>query len=127
MGSSRCEVAQSRYRILGVAEVAVTIIFRVIVGAICDILGPRRGLAFLLFLACPGILGMMSAAEQEWMAGSEGEAALAAIPIPIEQRRVLQRYIPVIQFEVAGPTLFWKSPVVMFWSYKGTDQFESLR
>ena len=68
----------------------MTIIFRVIVGVICDILGPRRGLAFLLFLACPGILGMMSAAEQEWMAGSEGEAALAAIPIPIEQRRVLQ-------------------------------------
>ena len=115
------------FRILGVAEVAVTIIFRVIVGVICDILGPRRGLAFLLFLACPGILGMMSAAEQEWMAGSEGETALAAIPIPIEQRRVLQRYIPVIQFEVAGPTLSWKSPVVMFWSYKGTDQFESLR
>ena len=70
MGSSRCEVAQSRYRILGVAEVAVTIIFRVIVGVVCDVLGARRGLAFLLFLACPGILGMMSAAEQEWMANS---------------------------------------------------------
>merc|ERR1719337_660733 len=42
-----------------IASVAVTIIFRVIVGVICDILGPRRGLAFLLVLACPGILGMM--------------------------------------------------------------------
>ena len=72
----------------------MTIIFRVIVGVICDILGPRRGLAFLLFLACPGILGMMSAAEEEWMAGSEGEAT-AAIPIPIEQGRVLQRDIPL--------------------------------
>ena len=76
MGSSRCEVAQSRYRILGVAEVAVTIIFRVIVGVVCDVLGARRGLAFLLFLACPGILGMMSAAEQEWVAGSEAELHL---------------------------------------------------
>ena len=61
MGSSRCEVARSRYRIPGVAEVAVTIIFRVIVGVVCDVLGARRGLAFLLFLACPGIVGMMSA------------------------------------------------------------------
>ena len=48
----------------------MTIIFRVIVGVVCDVLGARRGLAFLLFLACPGILGMMSAAEQEWMANS---------------------------------------------------------
>ena len=46
---------------------AVTIIFRVIVGVVCDILGARRGLAFLLLLACPGIVGMMSAAKQEWM------------------------------------------------------------
>ena len=79
MGSSRCEVARSRYRILGVAEVAVTIIFRVIVGVVCDVLGARRGLVFLLFLACPGILGMMSAAERECMGGSEGEAACATI------------------------------------------------
>jgi nitrate/nitrite transporter NarK len=42
-----------------IASVAVTIIFRVIVGVVCDVLGARRGLAFLLFLACPGILGMM--------------------------------------------------------------------
>ena len=68
-----------RLRILGVAEVAVTIIFRVIVGVVCDVLGARRGLAFLLFLACPGILGMMSAAERKCMAGSEGEAACATI------------------------------------------------
>ena len=54
----------------------MTIIFRVIVGVVCDILGARRGLAFLLFLACPGILGMMSAAEQEWMAGSEAKPHL---------------------------------------------------
>ena len=45
----------------------MTIIFRVIVGVVCDILGARRGLAFLLLLACPGIVGMMSAAKQEWM------------------------------------------------------------
>jgi NNP family nitrate/nitrite transporter-like MFS transporter len=42
-----------------IASVAVTIIFRVIVGVVCDILGARRGLAFLLLLACPGIVGMM--------------------------------------------------------------------
>jgi NNP family nitrate/nitrite transporter-like MFS transporter len=42
-----------------IASVAVTIIFRVLVGVVCDILGARRGLAFLLFLACPGIVGMM--------------------------------------------------------------------
>ena len=77
----------------------MTIIFRVIVGVVCDVLGARRGLAFLLFLACPGILGMMSAAEHEWMAGSEGEA----IPIPIEQRRVLQRYHPVMLLARACP------------------------
>ena len=58
----RCERVWLRLRILGVAEVAVTIIFRVIVGVVCDVLGARRGLAFLLFLACPGIVGMMSAA-----------------------------------------------------------------
>ena len=45
----------------------MTIIFRVIVGVVCDVLGARRGLAFLLLLACPGIVGMMSAAKQEWM------------------------------------------------------------
>ena len=84
----RCEVLWSRLRILDVAEVAVTIIFRVIVGVVCDVLGARRGLAFLLFLACPGILGMMSAAGQEWMGGSEGEGALVAIPAPIEVRRM---------------------------------------
>ena len=50
----------------------MTIIFRVIVGVVCDILGARRGLAFLLILACPGIVGMMSAAEQEWTVGPEG-------------------------------------------------------
>lgn len=54
----------------------MTIIFRVIVGVVCDILGARRGLAFLLILACPGIVGMMSAAEQEWVAGSEAELHL---------------------------------------------------
>ena len=64
------KLLRSRLRIRGAAEVAVTIIFRVIVGVVCDVLGARRGLAFLLFLACPGILGMMSAAEQEWMANS---------------------------------------------------------
>merc|ERR1719169_225424 len=42
-----------------IASVAVTIIFRVLVGVVCDILGARRGLAFLLFLACPGIVAMM--------------------------------------------------------------------
>ena len=62
----------------------MTIIFRVIVGVVCDILGARRGLAFLLLLACPGIVGMMSAAKQEWMAGSEGQGLLAATPTPFE-------------------------------------------
>ena len=57
----------------GLPEVAVTIIFRVLVGVVCDILGARRGLAFLLFLACPGILGMMSAAKQEWIARKEAK------------------------------------------------------
>ena len=82
----------------------MTIIFRVIVGVVCDI-GARRGLAFLLLLACPGIVGMMSAAEQEWMAGSEAELQFAAliIPIPIEQRRVLQRYHPVMLLARACP------------------------
>ena len=114
MGSSRCEVAQSRYRILGVAEVAVTIIFRVIVGVVCDVLGARRGLAFLLFLACPGILGMMSAAEHKCMAGSEGEAACAAILVLIEQRR--ERYH---SWSLLAPHLFWISHVLIIWSHGG--------
>ena len=70
----------------------MTIIFRVLVGVVCDILGARRGLAFLLFLACPGIVGMMSATEQEWMVGSEGEIAFAATRVPIVQRRLLEHY-----------------------------------
>ena len=57
------EVVWSRLWSPGLPEVAVTIIFRVLVGVVCDILGARRGLAFLLFLACPGIVGMMSAAQ----------------------------------------------------------------
>ena len=69
----------------------MTIIFRVIVGVVCDVLGARRGLAFLLFLACPGILGMMSAAEQEWMAESDGEGAFPAIAALTERRTVLDR------------------------------------
>ena len=56
----------------------MTIIFRVLVGVVCDILGARRGLAFLLFLACPGIVGMMSASEQEWVVASEMEFACTA-------------------------------------------------
>ena len=112
MGSSRCEVARSRYRILGVAEVAVTIIFRVIVGVVCDVLGARRGLAFLLFLACPGILGTMSAAEHECMAGSEGEAACATILVLIEQRR--ERYH---SWSLLAPHLFWNSHVLIIWSH----------
>ncbi len=63
---------------LGLPEVAVTIIFRVLVGVVCDILGARRGLAFLLFLACPGIVGMMSASKEEWVVASELEFACRA-------------------------------------------------
>ena len=73
---SRCKVVWSRLSNPGVPKVAVTIIFRVLVGIVCDILGARRGLAFLLFLACPGIVGMMSATEQEWMVGYEVEIAV---------------------------------------------------
>ena len=69
----------------------MTIIFRVIVGVVCDVLGARRGLAFLLLLACPGILGMMSAAEQEWTAGSDGEGAFPTIAVLTEQRTGLDR------------------------------------
>ena len=68
----------------------MTIIFRVIVGVVCDVLGARRGLAFLLLLACPGIVGMMSAAKQEWMVGSEGEGSLAATSTPFEEREGLE-------------------------------------
>ena len=59
----KCEQVKMRSSTsMVVAEVAATIIFRLIVGVVCDILGARRGLAFLLVLACPGIVGMMSAA-----------------------------------------------------------------
>ena len=60
----------------------MTIIFRVIVGVVCDVLGARRGLAFLLFLACPGILGMMSAAEHEWMASAQRRSSICNNPCP---------------------------------------------
>ena len=62
----------------GLPEVAVTIIFRVLVGVVCDILGARRGLAFLLFLACPGIVGMMSATAQGCVVGPEVEISCVA-------------------------------------------------
>ena len=56
----------------------MTIIFRVLVGVVCDILGARRGLAFLLFLACPGIVGMMSATAQGCVVGPEVEISCVA-------------------------------------------------
>merc|ERR1719408_1110979 len=32
---------------------------RVVIGYVCDVIGPRRGLAFLLLISSPAILGMM--------------------------------------------------------------------
>ena len=101
----------------GLPEVAVTIIFRVLVGVVCDILGARRGLAFLLFLACPGIVGMMSATEQEWMVGSEVEIAFAATRQAVfRQNRVGGGWV-LEHHEALGCTLSWKRSVLMLWSY----------
>ena len=93
----------------------MTIIFRVIVGVVCDVLGARRGLAFLLFLACPGILGMMSAAEQEWMAGSDGEGAFPTIAVLTDRRTGLDRDHSLSLLAYC----FGDSPVFMIWSHGG--------
>ena len=92
----------------------MTIIFRVLVGVVCDILGARRGLAFLLFLACPGIVGMMSATAQGCVVGPEVEISCVgssspAVRIPVEQKKI------------------WASrcrgnvSVLLFWSHLGAD------
>ena len=65
----------------------MTIIFRVLVGVVCDILGARRGLAFLLSLACPGIVGMMSATAQGRVVGPEVEISCVEA-----QRAVFRSY-----------------------------------
>ena len=42
-----------------ISSVAGTIVARLIMGTVCDIMGARKGLAFVLFITCPFILGIM--------------------------------------------------------------------
>ena len=43
----------------GIASVTSNIICRFLMGVVCDKMGPRKGLAFLLLITAPAILGMM--------------------------------------------------------------------
>jgi len=42
-----------------ILAVSSNIVMRVVIGYVCDVIGPRRGLAFLLLISSPAILGMM--------------------------------------------------------------------
>ena len=42
-----------------ILAVAANIVARFMTGIICDILGPRRGVTFLLWITCPAIFGIM--------------------------------------------------------------------
>jgi NNP family nitrate/nitrite transporter-like MFS transporter len=42
-----------------IMSVAGTIVARLIMGTVCDVMGARKGLAFCLFLTCPFIIGIM--------------------------------------------------------------------
>jgi len=42
-----------------ISSVAGTILARLIMGTVCDVMGARKGLAFVLFITCPFIIGMM--------------------------------------------------------------------
>jgi len=41
-----------------ISAVSTNIVMRVVTGFLCDMLGPRRALSFLLLITCPPILGM---------------------------------------------------------------------
>ena len=52
-----------------IAAVSTNIVMRAITGFICDILGPRKALSFLLFITCPAIVGMMFVEDaNSWIA-----------------------------------------------------------
>ena len=42
-----------------ISSVAGTIVARLIMGTVCDVMGARKGLAFVLFITCPFIIGIM--------------------------------------------------------------------
>lgn len=46
-----------------IVSVATTIVTRLCMGVVCDTLGARKGLAFLLLMTCPGIIGIMCVKE----------------------------------------------------------------
>ena len=56
-----------------IAAVSTNIVMRATTGFLCDILGPRRALAFLLFVTCPAILGM------QWVNNADGFIACRAM------------------------------------------------
>jgi nitrate/nitrite transporter NarK len=56
-----------------ISAVSTNIVMRATTGFLCDILGPRRALAFLLFVTCPAILGM------QWVNNADGFIACRAM------------------------------------------------
>ena len=51
-------ITKANWADANIASVAGTIVFRFMMGTICDKFGPRRGLALLLVMTCPAILGI---------------------------------------------------------------------
>jgi len=53
------DLTKSQIGSANIAAVSTNIVMRAVTGFICDIIGPRRGVAFLLFVTCPAIIGMV--------------------------------------------------------------------
>jgi len=53
------ELIKADIALANILSVAGTIVFRCLMGYICDILGARKGLGFLLLVCSPAIVGMM--------------------------------------------------------------------
>ena len=51
-------ISKANWADANIASVAGTIVFRFMMGTICDKFGPRRGLALLLVMTCPAIIGI---------------------------------------------------------------------
>ena len=51
-------ISKANWADANIASVAGTIVFRFMMGTICDKFGPRRGLALLLVMTCPAIVGI---------------------------------------------------------------------
>lgn len=54
LGLSNRDIVQA-----DICAVSTNIVSRIVTGYVCDIIGPRRALAFLLFVICPAALGTL--------------------------------------------------------------------